>query len=172
LNFDIRYSCQPNVKYPEEAIRYGTGNRSKLVDANQVVTYNLLSNNDILHVDIGLEFDSPIAGFAAVDIGGGRWAVGFNKFSLSVENDQSGDVSRDVKIVTSNVVMSPPGLVQMRYDLGEDNSVLSSTPPASTTTTPGEEKITTVYLVSILEDDFVLNKLQDFKNKTWTIMKE
>ena len=126
------------------------------MDANQVVTYNLLSNNDILHVDIGLEFDSPIAGglsvkslpyngllagFAAVDIGGGRWAVDFNKFSLSVENDQSGDVSRDVKIVTSNVVMSPPGLVQMRYDLGEDNSVLSSTPPASTTTTPGEEKV-------------------------------
>ena len=36
------------------------------MDANQVVTYNLLSNNDILHVDIGLEFDSPIAGGLSV----------------------------------------------------------------------------------------------------------
>jgi len=170
LNFDIRYSCQPSVKYPEETIHYGKGNKSQLVDANQVVTYDLRSNDEILHLDIGLEFPSPIAGFAAVDLGDGKWGIGFNQLSLSVEN--GGDTSRDVKILTSNILMSPPGLVQMSYDLGEDHSVVSSTPPASTTTTPSEEKISTVYLVSVLEDNFVQNKLQDFKNKTWSIMRE
>ena len=45
-----------------ETVHFGAGNRTILVDANQVITYNLTSNDDNLLVDVGLDFPSPLAG--------------------------------------------------------------------------------------------------------------
>merc|ERR1719411_461031 len=52
--FDIRYSCKPNIT-EEETIQYGKGHRTKVVDANQITTYNLESVENHLNADINLE---------------------------------------------------------------------------------------------------------------------
>merc|ERR550532_505050 len=164
--FDIRYSCKPNITQ-EETIQYGEGHRTIGVDANQIITYNLESVENHLNVDLKLEFPSPIAGFAAVDIGDGMYAIGFQQFNLSLENSE--ERGSQIVILTSNTVM-PGGVVTMGYDLGENKSVTTTTPDPDTTTTPPVEKITTVYILSVMENVFVDNYLDEFKERTWKIM--
>jgi len=170
-SFDIRYSCQPKETF-SETVHYGAGNRTILVDANQVITYNLTSNDDNLLVDVGLDFPSPLAGFTTVNIGDGRYAIGFKQLSLSLDNMAREEVSRDVNIITSNTPMFGAGLAEVSYDLGEEDNSKTSTSPTSTTTTPSQDKIVTVFLVSVMEYNFVNKSLENFKTKTWKIMQD
>ena len=55
--FFVGFSSSQN-----ETIQYGKGHRTKGVDANQITTYNLESTNNLLSVDLNLEFPSPVAG--------------------------------------------------------------------------------------------------------------
>lgn len=108
-----------------------------------------------------------------MNIGNGMYAIGFKQLSLSLDNPES-EMTYVVNILTSNSVMSgpPSPVIEMSYDLGENISQTTSTPSISTTTTPPEDKIATVYFISVEEGKFVNNYLQDFKSKTWNIMRE
>jgi len=167
----IRYSCQPSVN-EEETVVEGNGEVLRQLEQNTNLNYNLVSENQH-NINVNLTLSSPIAGFAAVSIGGGIYALGYQNLNLSILNTET--PTTEVKVITGNSPMSGDNMV-LNYDLGYESSSTSTTPKTTTTTTASADKTIVVYVLAINETSFVQNFFtamdSDFKKRTWKIMTE
>lgn len=170
---EITYNCQKPV-HENGNFEFENGTIDKILDPLTDLQYTLTSE-DIYHVDVALKTINPTASFAAVSLGNGKYAVGFNKMKLAIpsSNANFGEESspHDVRIVSNNLAESSDKLT-LKYSLGERETTSTIRTTTTTQTQVTEDQITTMYAIAVEEAKFVSQHLESFKTKTWTIMKE
>jgi len=167
---EILYNCHSNMTTEDEFFN-GTDSLKTVLEPNTQLHYTLSTSNDIYNVKIELDTTYPTGAFAAVSLGNGKFALGFNEMNLAVPQSNPGLTSQEVTIVTNNNVLASDTAV-FQYDLGDTTTSTEEPSSTSTETAVTEDQITTIYVIAVEEMGWRQNHYdnQEFQDTTWDIM--
>lgn len=167
---DIFYSCKKRKENPELELSEGADSIETILEPNTRISYKLTNSNEgVFLVDVELTA-SPDDAYSLASVGDGKYVIGFRKMSLAIP-ESNGLEEQSVVIFTSNNI-KPSDSAVFSYDIG--NNTESTTPPPTTSTTPyisPDEKVS-VYFLAVEEKPFIDDHYQDFKTRTWNIIKK
>jgi len=174
----IEYSClKRTTLLPGEGL-LDYSNAPKKTEKSVVphATYTYQTHGTTLRqIEVNLDLPSPVAGFAAVGLGDGRFMISSKRLNLTIHNpnlDNTSWAQNSVQVVSLNTEMKDSSKVDIVHLLKRPEA-----PTTTTTTTTSKpiqpDQFLQVYVLIVNEEDFISNKNEEnFRNVVWEIFTE